>query len=96
MLFSSLIKKEIKQKSLHKQIADNKLYTEVLSGPAKGTIINVLYEKNNSGTRISIDIDLKISLKYRILLPLIKKLYKLILTGIFYKMNNTANMVHNN
>jgi len=86
----SMFKKEIKQKTLHKIISDNKLYSEIISGPAKGTIINVLYEKINSGTKVTINIDLKLSFTFKILQPLIKKYYKLILTSILYRMNTAA------
>ena len=88
-VLSTILKKEIKQKSRHK-ISDNKLIIEVISGPAKGTIVNILYNKIHSGAEVNIDLDLKLDLKYKLFVPLIKKLYKVILTGIFYKMNTTA------
>lgn len=90
LVFSTLFKKEIEQKSIHRQISNNKLYTEIISGPAKGTTFNVLYENTDSGTSVTIDIDLHISLKYRILEPLIKKLYRMILMGILRKMDSNA------
>ena len=90
MFFTSVFKKKIEQKMLHKKISDNKLYSQIISGPAKGTVINVLYEKNNSGTRVTVDIDLKLSLKFKLIKPLIKKAYKALLTSILYKMNTKA------
>ena len=48
----------------------------------------VLNEKGD-GTNISIDIELKLSLKAIILQPLIKKWYKRILTSTLYKINNS-------
>jgi len=88
ILFSSVLKKSLVQQSLHKKISNNQLHTQIISGPAKGTIVNITYEKNSVGTKISIDIDLKLPLKAKFLQPLIKKMYKNILTGVFYKMNN--------
>ena len=88
IVFSTLIKKEIIQQALHKKISDNKLNTEIISGPAKGTMIYTIFEKNNSGSKIIIETDLKLILKAKILLPLIKKFYKTALTAVFYKMNN--------
>ena len=38
---------------------DNQLTTEIISGPAKGTKIITLFEKNNSGSRVSFQLDLK-------------------------------------
>ena len=88
VVFSTLIKKEIIQQALHKKISDNKLNTEIISGPAKGTMIYTIFETNNSGSKIIIETDLKLILKAKILLPLIKKFYKTALTAVFYKMNN--------
>ena len=88
VVFSTLIKKEIIQQALHKKISDNKLNTEIISGPAKGTMIYIMFETNNSGSKVIIKINLKLVLKAKILLPLIKKFYKIALTSILYKMNN--------
>ena len=88
VVFSTLIRKKIIQQALHKKISDNKLNTEIISGPAKGTMIYTIFETNNSGSKIIIETDLKLILKAKILLPLIKKFYKTALTAVFYKMNN--------
>ena len=88
IVFSTLIQKEIIQQALHKKISDNKLNTEIISGPAKGTMIYTIFETNNSGSKIIIETDLKLILKAKIFLPLIKKFYKTVLTAVFYKMNN--------
>ena len=88
IVFSTLIKKEIIQQALHKKISDNKLNTEIISGPAKGTMIYTIFETNNSGSKIIIETDLKLILKAKILLPIIKKFYKIALTSVLYKMNN--------
>lgn len=87
LVFSSLIKKTIIQKTQHKIIAQNKLQSTILSGPAEGTEINVSLEKDNNGTLITVIIELKLDFKTKIFSPMIKKWYKSILTGIFYKMN---------
>jgi len=88
-IFKTIVKKEIKQKSRHK-ILDNNVIIEILSGPAKGSIVNVLFEKINSGTKVSFSANLKLGLKGKIFSPIIKKLYPTILTGIFYKMNTKS------
>ena len=88
IVFSTLIKKEIIQQALHKKISDNKLNTEIISGPAKGTTIQTTFLKTDAGTNVSFNIDLKLNLKTKILRPLIKKYYKMILTSVLYKMNN--------
>ena len=88
VVFSTLIKKKIIQQALHKKISDNKLNTEIISGPAKGTVIYIIFETNNSGSKVIIKINLKLVLKAKILLPLIKKFYKIAITSVLYKMNN--------
>lgn len=86
--FTTILTKEIIQQTIHKKIETNKLYTEIISGPAKGTMINTTFKKNDVGTEIIFELNLKLSLKAKILQPLIKKYYKMILTSILYKMNN--------
>ena len=88
VVFRTLIKKVIVQQALHKKISDNKLNTEIISGPAKGTVIYIIFETNNSGSKVIIETDLKLILKAKILLPIIKKFYKIALTSVLYKMNN--------
>ena len=87
LIFSTVFKKEIQQQSLHYQKSENNLITEILSGPAKNSIIDVTFSPSETGTKILIKISLKISLKYKILQPLITKWYKLVLQGILFKMN---------
>ena len=45
-------------------------------------------EKKESGSKVTININLKLSLKARILLPIIKKVYSSLLTGVLYKIDN--------
>lgn len=86
--FQHYLKKSFEQKCIHKKISENELYTEVISGPAKGSTIKILFEKIDSGTNVSVNINLKLSLKARFLLPIIKSWYKRIILGILYKMNS--------
>ena len=90
IVFSSIVKNQIIQTSVHKQIADNIVLSEIISGPAKGTTLKTVFEKIDSGTKVNVEINLKLSLKAKFLSPLIKKLYKTILLGILYKMNGMA------
>jgi ribosome-associated toxin RatA of RatAB toxin-antitoxin module len=87
LFFITFFKKKIEQKTIHKKISDNKLSSQIISGPAKGTLITVLYEKINSGTRVSAEIDLNLSLKFKIMQPVITKSYKTLLTTILWRMN---------
>ena len=42
IIFSTLIKSAFVQKSHHKLISDKELYTKIIAGPAKGSVIKVL------------------------------------------------------
>lgn len=90
LVFSSLIKNQITQTSVHKQLSNNMLSSEIISGPAKGTILKTSFQKIDNGTKVDVEIDLKLSLKARFLSPIVKKLYKTVLLGILYKMNGMA------
>ena len=88
IVFSTLLKKKIIQQANHTKNDNNQLTTEIISGPAKGTKIITLFEKNNSGSRVSFQLDLKLDFKAKILRPIITKYYKMVLTSVLYKMNN--------
>jgi len=84
---SSVISKTFVTQTKHYAISDNMLKSEILSGPAKGSIIQIKFSDIETGTSIHADIDVKLGLKYKFLLPLIKKSYKTFLMGILYKMH---------
>ena len=86
IIFSTLIKRPFVQKSCHKLVSNKELFTEIVTGPAKGSIIKVICNKNDQGSQIKFDADLKLSLKAKFLSPFIKKLYKRYLTAIIYKI----------
>ena len=85
--FSTLIKSPFIQKSRHRIISDKELFTEILEGPAKGSVIKIICNKNNQGSQITFDADLKLSLKAKLFAPFIKKLYKRYLTAVIYKIS---------
>ena len=89
LTFKTIIKNEIDQKTKH-TIENNTIKSEILSGPAKGTLVDITYNKEVEGTLVLINVDLKLSLKAKFLQPLIKKAYKIMLIGVLYKMNNIA------
>jgi ribosome-associated toxin RatA of RatAB toxin-antitoxin module len=90
LFFATVLKQQIIQQSIHRKVQPNVLETEIVSGPAKGTIAKIIFEKMDSGTKVTIEVNLKVSLKYKIFQPLIKKWYGMILRGILYKMNARA------
>lgn len=90
LFFSTMLKADISQQTIHRKILPNKLESKVISGPFKNSILMVGFNKADSGTHVIAYVDLKIDLKYRILSPIIKKRYKTILTALFYKINTLA------
>ena len=86
VIFSTLIKSPFIQKSKHSIISERELLTEILEGPARGSIIKIVCDKNDEGTEIKFDAELKLSLKAKFLAPFIKKLYKRYLTAVIFKI----------
>ena len=86
IIFSTLIKRPFVQKSHHKMISDKELFTEILEGPAKGSAVKVTCTKNDNGSQVEFDAQIKLSLKARFLSPLIKNFYKRYLTAIIFKI----------
>ena len=80
---------ELYQKTSH-NVHYPKLSSNVIEGPFKGTVVKVTFDELDSGSKVTINVELKISLKYKILSPIIKNKYKNILTSLLYKMNNIA------
>ena len=90
LAFKSLIKNEISQKIKIETESDNKLILEVLDGHAKNTKVWIVTQANDCKTQVNVNIDLKLSLKARILSPIIKREYKSLLTGVFLKIGLDA------
>ena len=88
IVFSTIIKNVIEQKSLHKKISYNESVTEILGGPAKGSVIHITCNPIESGNEIKFIVELKLSLKAKFLSPLIKKFYKQYLNALVLKFHN--------
>ena len=86
----TIIKNKIEQKSIIKKLSENSICANIISGPAKGTVVNMNFDKTENGIKIIFSINLKLSLKARFLQPIIKKWCKSIITGILYKINTKA------
>ncbi len=88
IVFSSIVKNIIHQKSIHKLNPYENITTDIIDGPAKGSTILITLSNINSETEITFNAELKLSLKAKFLGPLIKKLYKRYLTSLMYKISN--------
>ena len=98
---SDVITKEVltlntyfKNTELYQKTSHNAQYpilsSDVIEGPFKGTIIQVTFDELDGGSKVTVNAELKIGLKYKLLSPIIKNKYKNILTALLYKMNNIA------
>lgn len=88
LTFSNYLKKSFEQESIHKKISDTELNTKIISGPAKGTLVSIIFKELNSDTQIFVKVDLKLSLAAKFLQPIIKKWYKRMVLVILYKINS--------
>tara|TARA_B100001540_G_scaffold172236_1_gene152047 strand:+ start:6345 stop:6797 length:453 start_codon:yes stop_codon:yes gene_type:complete len=90
LTFKTILKDiEIKQKTKH-TINYPVLISNVIEGPFKNTNLSIEFiEEESIKTKVSINADVKISLKYSMLSPVISRLYKGIVTGLIYKMTNS-------
>lgn len=75
----SLIKSKIVQRTIYKKINPNLFEIRIISGPAKDSTVKILMDGINRTTKITIKADLKLGLKYKILMSFIKKRYYLII-----------------
>ena len=98
---SDVITKEVltlntyfKNTELYQKTSHNAQYpilsSDVIEGPFKGTAIQVTFDELDGGSKVTVNAELKIGLKYKLLSPIIKNKYKNILTALLYKMNNIA------
>lgn len=90
-LFKTIFKKEIIQSTHHKVISSNEIQSKILDGPAKGTTIKIFISDENEKSKIELTSDLKLTIKYKIFIPIIKRYFKMVSTAILYKMVNYLN-----
>lgn len=84
--FSTLVKNIIEQKSIHELLSPNELMTQIIDGPAKGSVVNIQCNDTVSGSDVKISVELKLSLKALFLKPLIGKFFQKYLTALIFKI----------
>tara|TARA_Y100000996_G_scaffold342929_1_gene280487 strand:- start:283 stop:714 length:432 start_codon:yes stop_codon:yes gene_type:complete len=90
--FKTLIKKPIIQTIKILENIDG-LSFSILDGHAKNTTSTIVIVQQNNSIQVIIDIDLKLSLAAKILTPIIKREYKLVLQSVMMKMANEVTRV---
>ena len=93
IFFKTLIKKSITQKIRITTESKNHILCEILDGHAKGTSIIIFSSIKDDNMEINIETDLKLSLKAKILSPIIKREYTPLLYGLINKITMDANEI---
>ncbi len=88
IFISSIIKKNIIQQTKHFNSNDNLVTSQIISGPANGSTLSISFDDQDDKTTVSVSLNIKLGLKYKLLMPIIKKSYKIFILGILYKMQN--------
>ena len=66
---------------------------KIISGPLKNSQLTTTYEKTDQGSKVIIDAELKVGLKYRFLSPIITKRIKMASIAVLYKMHTAISEI---
>ena len=91
----SKLRKTITQITKHSKLSSDKLKTEVLSGPAKGTIAEIVFKEIDHQTVIKVSLSLKLGLQYKLLGNIIKNRYHTVLHSFFKYIIGMAALTQN-
>ena len=93
LVFNTYFKKQkIIQKTSHKILEPYTILNSTIEGPFKGSTLKIILEEKDEGTKVNLKGKCKVSLKYRILSPVIKRYYKMACVSLLYKINNEYNL----
>ena len=97
LTFKTYFKKQkIIQKTSHKILEPYTIFNSTIEGPFKGSTLKIILEEKGEMTKVILKGKCKVSLKYSILSPIIKKYYKIACISLLYKINNKYNFkLHN-
>ena len=97
LTFNTYFKKQkIIQKTSHKILEPYTILNSTIEGPFKGSTLKIILEEKGEMTKVILKGKCKVSLKYSILSPIIKRYYKTACISLLYKINNKYNFkLHN-
>lgn len=90
-----IIKSEILQKTKYSLIDSNGLRIEILSGPLKGTIVESLYNKKDSGTNVTINLDVQTNFQFKMFKGLLTKRILNVITNILQRSSKFSSLTPN-
>ena len=92
LTFKTYFKKQkIIQKTSHKILEPYTILNSTIEGPFKGSTLKIILEEKGEMTKVILKGKCKVSLKYSILSPVIKRYYKVACISLLYKINNKYN-----
>ena len=92
LVFNTYFKKQkIIQKTSHKILEPYTILNSTIEGPFKGSTLKIILEEKGEMTKVILKGKCKVSLKYSILSPVIKRYYKVACISLLYKINNKYN-----
>lgn len=86
LFVGKLLGKTITQKSTHEK-KSNQVLNQIISGPAKDTTFILSINSVGDKSLITVDLELHLSLQYKILQPIIQKWYKRLILSMLYRLN---------
>lgn len=95
IFFVNTIKKEIKLEIVYNKISDDSFLLRVISGPAKGSEINIkILDKQNKSV-IDVEIKLKLNLQYKIFSSILSNKIKSVNIALFNRLEILAKLLYN-
>ena len=85
----------IKQKTIHDVEPSKKITSKIIEGPFKGTTVKIEFQEIENQTNVNVLGDIKVSLRYIVLKPIIKKIQKGIIMALIYQMKNSIDNSNN-
>lgn len=89
------IKKTFEFEVKHKKISENKFSLEMINGPLKKSIINIIFKEKNGETEINLQLDLKLGLKYKFFSSIISEKLKSTNLALIKRLENLSNLIFN-
>ena len=83
--------KKITQRTSHKIINHDVIVNQTIDGPFNDSKLTITLDENDTITKVTLDGECKIPLKFALLSPVIKKKYKGFCIAMLYKINNKYN-----
>ena len=91
ILLKSIFKKQIIQESIH-EFNDNSIRSKIISGPAKNSILEIIFSNTDNGCTVNLKADLQLGLKGKLLQPIISKYFKMYANGLLNKIITNAKL----